>query len=712
MIIILLVTLACSVIAGLFFWYAMQHYPPLAKPLLFINPPWRHMTEEERTAVERYLASLNRSRRTSLFSPEATEFSKELELNSQSHKVYPVSRAITRYALSGDDPRKWRYYLDSVEVHLPPLWEQHIAEENYVELIKTQSIPLIISLNGHSLISYEQEREKESIAALPQVLATNASIRQEESEHIELLKVRKETPEEHSLSGSEKSREAMMICLGLFLFFMSLLLPAFMFTSLVIAASLILLAGLWASYRRPAARVLRDIHCLRGKPKRWGLFGESGQGHISNISLGSVDLVYPSHWQPYVSSDLGQPTDIDIYLNHHVARQGRFLSLHDEARHFPVQRWKRNGIIALGSTIILVLLMTWIPPAMPVKLSLAWLKGTENLQISTVSALKKSSLHVGDYLKISGRGMCSVPENNQNNPDNAFAPFDCSSVYWNTEKPLSQPHSDIVDKAAALLATTRQQLHPQTTPDHRINPQLATAIQKSGMVLLDNFSDIVLKTEALCAQEEECYKLKTALTNLGNVKKWQSLVEQANSGKLEGTNVLLRPVSATSLENLVNMATSSFFYRETQRAIKALSSPYPGGFLIINDGSKPLVSHSALAPAGFDNVPSGQWQALQNLSDLLLDTPFTAAGIITSLSIDANGTQRITLHSEPDTTTLWRYISITVLLLTVSLSAVINTLLAIYKFRRNRRRMIDIKQYYDKCFNHSLADIKPVRPLF
>ncbi|WDX23490.1 IgaA/UmoB family intracellular growth attenuator [Salmonella enterica subsp. enterica serovar Dublin] len=28
-----------------------------------------------------------------------------------------------------------------------------------------------------------------------------------------------------------------------------------------------------------------------------------------------MDLIYPAHWQPYITQDLGQQTDIDIYLD-------------------------------------------------------------------------------------------------------------------------------------------------------------------------------------------------------------------------------------------------------------------------------------------------------------------------------------------------------------------------------------------------------------
>ncbi|MCV5342660.1 intracellular growth attenuator family protein, partial [Escherichia coli] len=82
---------------------------------------------------------------------------------------------------------------------------------------------------------------------------------------------------------------------------------------------------------------------------RWGLFGENDQEQINNISLGIIDLIYPRHWQPWIAQDLGQQTDIDIYLNRHVARQGRYLSLHDEVKNFPLQYWLRSAIIAAGA---------------------------------------------------------------------------------------------------------------------------------------------------------------------------------------------------------------------------------------------------------------------------------------------------------------------------------------------------------------------------
>lgn len=220
---ILAIVLTCSILAGIGFWYAMRHRPPLAKPLPFISPPCRKLSAQEREAVDKYVAALEKQSRTTV-TTDKRRASERLALTAQSNNVYPVTRAITRYGLSTDDPHKWRYYLDEVEVHLPPLWEQYITDENYVELIRTQSIPLVISLNGHSLADYAVDQQ--SLPTLMRPMSTNASIRKAETENIELLKVRKETPEEYRLSRPDGTREAVMISLAFLLFFFSLLVPA------------------------------------------------------------------------------------------------------------------------------------------------------------------------------------------------------------------------------------------------------------------------------------------------------------------------------------------------------------------------------------------------------------------------------------------------------------------------------------------------------
>ncbi|WP_440495902.1 intracellular growth attenuator family protein [Serratia sarumanii] len=706
-VLILALVLVCLIAAGLYLWFKARNPSALAHALPFIKPAHRKLTDEERAAVEFYLNQQNKLSNKLLPGGGATLPAAKLALTPQSDNVYPVTHAITRYGLASDDPNKWRYYLDAEEVHLPPFWEPYITADNHVEVIRTQTLPLVISLNGHSLKDHIHDRPQPPVVtAAP---TKNASIRKEESEHVELVNIRKETPEEHALNRPNGIREAVIISVALLLLFFSLISPVLVIPWMIFVAVLMIAWGCWNLFRRPASRELKEIHWLRGTPKRWGLFGESGQGQISNISLGIIDLIYPPHWQPYLTQDLGKTTDVDVYLNRQVVRQGRFLSLHDEVKNFPLQQWGRNAVLVASSALVLLLLLIYIPLNLPLTLSMAWLQGAQKVEVTSVQALEATPLRIGDTLKVRGSGMCYVPPPANGGGAANFAPFDCSGIYWNNAAPLPQPESEVIDKATALLATVNSQLHPSGA-DQKVNPQLASAIEKSGMILLDDFSDIVLKTQDLCQAENDCVRLKNALVNLGNAKNWSGLVKRARSGALQGVNVLLRPVSAESLDSLTKVATSSFIFNETRLAAAALNSPPPGGFLIRSDEGRQLVSHPQSSAPQSEYNALDQWNELQRLSTLLLHTPFQAQGVITSLSVDANGTRHVALHSEPDMITLWRYLGTSLLLLAVVISLGYNAWRLVQRRRINQHRVADIQRYYDSCFNPQLNPMS-MRPM-
>ncbi|EAA4708323.1 intracellular growth attenuator protein IgaA [Salmonella enterica] len=667
----------------------------------FQDAQTRKLLPEERSAVENYLDNLSQIQQV----PGPTGASAapiSLTLNAESNSVVILTHSITRYGITTDDPNKWRYYLDSVEVHLPPFWEQYINDENNVELILTDTLPLVISLNGHTLQEYMQESRG---YALQNTASTQASIRGEESEQIELLNIRQETHEEYALSRPAGLREALLIVTSFFLFFFCLITPDVFVPWMIGGAILLLAAGLWGLFAPPSKSALREIHCLRGTPRRWGLFGENNQEQINNISLGIIDLIYPAHWQPYITQDLGQQTDIDIYLDRHVARQGRFLSLHDEVKNFPLQHWLRSTVIAIGSLLVLFMLLFWIPLDMPIKFTLSWMKGAQTIEATTVKQLEEAGVRVGDTLHLSGKGMCNIHSGTtwSGQSNSPFMPFDCSQIIWNDAPALPLPESDLVNKAMALSQAVNRQLHPKPEDDSRVSASLRSAIQKSGMVLLDDFGDIVLKTADLCAAEDECVRLKNALVNLGNSKDWNALVKRANAGKLDGVNVLLRPVSAESLENLVTTSTAPFISRETARAAQSLNSPAPGGFLIVSDEGSELVDQAWPSTSLYDYPAQEQWSAFQRLAQTLMQTPFSAEGIVTSVYTDANGTQHIGLHRIPDKSGWWRYLGTTLLMLAMIVSAVYNGVQAFRRYQRHRTRMADIQEYYESCLNPRLT---------
>ncbi len=232
-------------------------------------------------------------------------------------------------------------------------------------------------------------------------------------------------------------------------------------------------------------------------------------------------------------------------------------------------------------------------------------------------------MRIGDTLRLTGTGMCNIrtPGSWSAKEDSPFLPFDCSQIVWNDAPPLPLPESDIVSKATALMQSVQRQLHPETDDDSRVSPALRSAIQKSGMVLLDDFGDIVQKTNDLCSAKDDCLRLKNALVNLGNTRNWETLTKRATAGKLDGVNVLLRPVSAESLENLVTTSTAPFVIRETSRAAQALNSPAPGGFLIASDEGSVLVNQPWPAVSLYDYPAHEQWGELRRLAGMLMHTP-------------------------------------------------------------------------------------------
>ena len=196
--------LACSLLAGWRLDQNSDNKVPLSN--VFSDASKRKLTPEERGAVEEPLKTSSIQRVPGPTGASSAPVS--LTLNAQSNSVIVLTHSITRYGITTDDPNKWRYYLDSVEVHLPPFWEQYINDENSVELIHTNTLPLVISLNGHTLKEYMQEARG---YALQHTASTQASIRGEESEQIELLNIRQETHEEYALSRPSGLREALLI---------------------------------------------------------------------------------------------------------------------------------------------------------------------------------------------------------------------------------------------------------------------------------------------------------------------------------------------------------------------------------------------------------------------------------------------------------------------------------------------------------------------
>ncbi len=663
----------------------------------------RKLSNEELASCQRYLKQFAPGKSHSL-----TSLLRRLKLTHspdmlRNQSVYTINHTITRYGLSTSVPELNRYYLDAIEVHLPVSGIPHIATENHIQLVYTYHLPLVIALNGHYLLDDSQI----SVTQAEPPTASDTSIRKEKRDNVKILNVRKQTTEEYTLAHINGINEALILCCALLLVFCSLLTPLRLMPWILLISALIILPCLWVLYRRPPRSHLQEIRTMRGVLKPWGLFGEANPKQQS-LSLGVIDLHYPEHWQPYIQSDIGHETTIEIDGQNRVVSHGEFLSLSREVVKFPLQKWRHNLTLAIGALLILIMTTSWIPASMPFKISLAWLQGMQRVNINDIQQLAQQKLQVGALINIQGKGRCIVPQTYQSNRSYDFLPFDCSSIYWNKSLSTTLPSSKVMERTNALLTTTNQQLNAEASDLNGVNPQLAAAIQRSGMILLTNFSDIVLKTAQLCQTNSDCQRLKSALVNLENANDWPTLVNQARSGKLKGINVLLRPNSAQNLTNLVDAATTSFISKETRKTVEALSHLPAGGYLFVSGQGKMLVDQEQPDTALFDLEPAKQWKELQRISSLLLNTPFSLTGIITSLHRDSQGTTHVIVHSEPTNIALWRYLITALFLICLVILIVTNTLLSIHRLRADFSRLSQIQQDYDEHLRSTSTLLSPL----
>ena len=58
---------------------------------------------------------------------------------------------VNRFAGSSEGLNHWRYYIDAVEIHIPPLLVPYLQQENVLDVVCTPSIPIVVGVNGHFL---------------------------------------------------------------------------------------------------------------------------------------------------------------------------------------------------------------------------------------------------------------------------------------------------------------------------------------------------------------------------------------------------------------------------------------------------------------------------------------------------------------------------------------------------------------------------------
>lgn len=525
--------------------------------LPFVHNSTRKLSAEESAALTEYLEYLE-----SQVSDNALRETIKASLTPYSDSVYTFEAPITSLP-DEKNSGKHRHYVHGIEIYIEPEWSDYIKGVNQIELVKTQTTPFILTLNGHELVDFIHL--KRSTGEHDGSEHHSIHKKNDGNENVELIRLRKETEAESALRPKKKLLASLIVAASGWLFFCSLVSPIELLPWLVIVAVLTLCVGLWYMFRHTPKPPQYNIHCLRGVPKRWGLFGESDSGLLTNISVGTIDLVYPQYWQPYVGYDLDHKTNIDIYLNRYVVKQGKFLSLHNESTLFPLYHWGKNLVLAASSLLVILLLLSAIPLKLPLELTKAWFKNPASLSVSSPEELQAANVKIGDHLTIRGSGMCSLPSVYRSEAIYPFMPFDCTQMYWGASDLPELPSSEVIENAIELLYTVDHQLNPLNNLEDRNHPELAKSAERSGMTLMEDFPDIVIKTDKLCKDPDDCRRLKASLLSLANEKEWRELVKKSHQHPEQHLDLFVRPAIADTLRAQVNTLVSTFFYSQTHQ---------------------------------------------------------------------------------------------------------------------------------------------------
>ncbi|MDR0805440.1 MAG: intracellular growth attenuator family protein [Enterobacteriaceae bacterium] len=700
--ILLLTIFIALVCAGFIVWTIRQrgkHQAAVNHSLPFARASVHKLSGEESSAIEEYLLLLEQQQRDAGLSTAQIKSA----LTPVSDNVYAFETAIITPHSSDEESDSTRYFIDDIEIYLEPAWDDFLDDTNQVSVVKTQTTPLVVELNGHSLGELVQvEHQLEPVDGQS---AKNAA--KEHEEHVTLIRLRKETAAEYNLRPKKKLYESLVISAAYIILFFSLLSGTETLVWLVVLALLLLIISGWRMFCHDPVQTQYNIHCVRGVPKRWGLFGEQDNGQLTNIAVGIIDLIYPPHWKPYVGYDLGHKTNLDIYLNRYVVKQGKYLSLNNESINFPLHHWGKNLVLVLSSCLVIALLLSFIPLKLPIALTKAWLLGPAEISVTSPEQLKQTHLKIGDHLTVQGTGMCSILRVYHSDISYPLMPFDCTKVYWGATDLPTLSSSQLIDNALALLNSVSYQLNPQNSKVIKDNPHLIRNAERAGMTLLSDFSDIVLKTEALCKNSEDCQQIKNSLLLLSNEKSWHELVSKSQHHAKENTDIFLRPVDAEALRSQINSIVSYFFYSETHQQAQTLYTKPKGGFYIRNDNrEEQMISDQKIKeltePTSVidthDNMAIKQWIDLQRLSNSLLNTEFHASGIIIDVAPTTNGTIKITLHGEPNLISFWRYLGASLLFVMMSISLLYNLIFLGIRVQKNAHRIAKIQNYYDHCF--------------
>ncbi|MGG6230748.1 IgaA/UmoB family intracellular growth attenuator [Tenacibaculum sp. SDUM215027] len=268
------------------------------------------------------------------------------------NKVYLLKGKFDRHGIKTRHNTIWHNLIGGLEVTLDDRGFDYLKEYNTAEVIKTDKLPVVISLNeSFSLLNYiitEKQIEKGEVGKIA-------------GSDVELIHNRKQTS--HEVQAVEKAWKG---TIGAFL-----MIPALFFMALTalwdvysiygaIPGGLLFVVAFYFLWRKPKLSKPDDVRTLKGVVTYSATVDASQNVQQVKPFMGTTELKFENrYWLPFMLADGKDDDDtlveVDVTKDGRLMRFGTYLSLETEEKKYPSLPWYRHVIMTVTAIMALII---------------------------------------------------------------------------------------------------------------------------------------------------------------------------------------------------------------------------------------------------------------------------------------------------------------------------------------------------------------------
>ncbi|WP_375580446.1 IgaA/UmoB family intracellular growth attenuator [Marivirga tractuosa] len=266
------------------------------------------------------------------------------------NKVYLLKGTFNRHGIEVRHNEVWHNLIGGLEVVLDDRGLDFVQHENVAEVIKTDKIPVVLTLNNSfsllNTIGSEKQLEKGEVGTMADGKVT-------------LINSRKQTALE--VQSVEKQWKG---TIGAFLMIPAIFLMAL--TALwdvyspygAIPGGILFLLALYFLWRKPKYSKPQDVRTLKGVPEYSAVLDASENVQSVKAFMGTTELNFEKrYWLPFMVGNDDKddtPVEVDVTTEGWLMRFGPYLSLEEEEKKIPSQPWYRHVIMTVIASVALI----------------------------------------------------------------------------------------------------------------------------------------------------------------------------------------------------------------------------------------------------------------------------------------------------------------------------------------------------------------------